>query len=221
MNRDLGTYVVDFRHLLTTDLLHKSKNFLLAQNIRPGENSLVKRSRILDNSCGKPSHVSLICVDVLRFATPVKFGRLQMNAGQHIIDLTRCQAWYGDLMPKSDVDDSVGNLVLEDAIMDLFLLIAESHDAAARSNSDEATGNKTLDIASFGDGLDEVKLLKLIEGTYSADDGIIALQRLCQMIRVSIDIRDDDTKATVFKSFDLGLVGRCRLDKAANILFKM
>ena len=81
-------------------------------------------------------------------------------------------------MPKSDVDDGVGNLVLEDAIMDLFLLIAESHDATARRDSGKATGDKTLDVASFSDGLDEVELLKLIEGTYSTDDGIVALQRL-------------------------------------------
>ena len=124
-------------------------------------------------------------------------------------------------MPKSDVDDGVGNLVLEDAIMDLFLLIAESHDATARSNSDEATGNKTLDIASFGNGLDEVELLKLIEGTYGTDDGIVALQRPCQNIRVSFDISDDNMETTLFKSFDFGLVGGCRLDKAANILFEV
>jgi hypothetical protein len=144
-----------------------------------------------------------------------------MKASQRIINLTRRQAWNGDLVPKPDIDDGVGNLVLEDAIMDLFLLIAESVDATTRSNSDEATGNKTLDIASFGDGLDEVELLKLIAGTYGTDDGIIALQRLCQRIKVAVDISDDDIKATVFQSFDLGLVGRCRLDKAANILFKM
>jgi hypothetical protein len=98
--------------------------------------------------------------------------------------------------------------VLEDTIVDLFLLIAESHDATARGNSDEATRNKTLDIASFGDGLDEVELVKLIEGTYSTDDGIMALQKLCQRIRISIDISDDDINATVFKSFDLGLISR-------------
>ena len=219
MNRDLGTYVVDLRHLLATNLLHKSKNFLLAQSIRPSENSLVERSRILDNSRGKPSHVPLICEEVLCVATSVNFGRLQ--AVQHIIDLTRCQAWYGDLMPKSDINDGVGNLVLEDAIVNLFFLIAENHDTTARSNSDEATGNKTLDITSFGDGLDKVELLKLVKGTYGADDGIIALQRLLQSIRISFDISDDSMETTLFKSFDFGLVGGCRLDKAANILFEV
>jgi hypothetical protein len=144
-----------------------------------------------------------------------------MKASQRIINLTRRQAWNGDLVPKPDIDDGVGNLVLEDAIVNLFLLIAEIHDTTARDNSDEATWDKTLDIAGFGDGLDEVELLKLIEGTYGADDGIIALQRLRQSIRISFDISDDDIKATVFKSFDLRLIGRGWLDKAADILFKI
>jgi hypothetical protein len=142
-----------------------------------------------------------------------------MKAVQRIVNLARRESWYGDLMPVSDVNDSVGNFVLEDTIVDFFLLVAKTHDIAARIDSNETTGNKPLDIPSYGDGLDEVELLKLIEGTYGTDDGIVALQRMCQSVRVSFDISDDNTKTTLFKSFDFGLVGGCRLDKAANVLF--
>jgi hypothetical protein len=120
----------------------------------------------------------------------------------------------------SDVDDSVGNFVLEDTIVDFFLLIAKIHDTTARIDSNETTRNETLDIPSFGDGLDEVELLKLIEGTYGTDDGIVALHRVRQSVRISFDISDDNMKTTLFKSFDFGLVGGCRLDKAANVLFR-
>jgi hypothetical protein len=136
---------------------------------------------------------------------------------QSIVYFSRSKPRERDLMPITDINNRIWNLVLEDSIMDLFFLVSETHDATSRRDNGKSARDESFD-PSEGNGVDEVELLELVGGVDGADDGIVAFQRLSEFRRGFGNIYNGDLESAVFEDLDVGLVNGGWSDEAGNVL---
>ena len=80
-------------------------------------------------------------------------------------------------MPESHVDDRVRQVMLEDEVVNLFLLVAQLHNATARANGGPSARDEAFDAHSCS-SFDQVALRQLRCRIYGGDNGIETLQGL-------------------------------------------